>query len=193
MPTPPASDRAKAMIIRKKVRAKQPVSPEDAIWLADYEANQKQKDQYGRSASKSRKVSYTEEETAAAAEGTGSAAEAAALAAVTREEGRRLDSIIDRGINALQRACDAWEKMTAALLKERQADAVTHRALLESLRSHFLARAEAEADLIKAEAAHHAEKDDGSNPLESAAVQALVERLAAHVATNVNSGNGKGG
>jgi hypothetical protein len=183
------------MRIRAKVRVHAPVTPEDALWLGDYEkaGAQRRGESFGASQSASRKVSYTEEEHAAQAIGTGSAAEMAAAAAMSREEGRRLDSIVDRGIGALERACNAWEKMTAALLKERQADAQTHRALLESLRSHFLARAEAEGALIKAEADHVA-NDHAGESLEAQATQALLQRLMKQVSgdeqTDVNSGTG---
>lgn len=184
------------MRIRAKVRVHAPVSPEDAAWLGDYEraGTERRGDSAGASRSASRKVSYTEEEHQAAAVGTGSAAEMAAAAAMSREEGRRLDSIVDRGIGALERACNAWEKMTAALLKERQADAQTHRALLESLRSHFLARAEAEASLIKSEADHQAAATAG-NSIEDQATQALLSRLMKQVSgdelPNVNSADGE--
>lgn len=152
--------------------------------MSDYERNQANRDRHGsadtgRSASKSRKVSYTEEETAAQAEGTGSAAEIAAAAAVTREEGRRLDSIIDRGINALVQAVACYEKVTSALLKERQTDAATHRALLDSLRSHFLARAEAEADLVRVRAEAEAGAGGGDNGLEGQAIRALLDGFMA--------------
>jgi hypothetical protein len=182
------------MRIRAKVRVHAPVSPEDAGWLGDYEraGAERRGENFGASKSGSRKVSYVEEEHQAAAVGTGSAAEMAAAAGMVREEGRRLDSIVDRGIGALERACNAWEKMTAALLKERQADAVTHRALLESLRSHFLARAEAEGQLIKAEADHVA-ASAGESSMEDMATRALMDRLVKQMdgeSTPVNSGAG---
>jgi hypothetical protein len=184
------------MRLRAKVRVHAPVSPEDAAWLGDYEREgaDRRGESSGTSRAASRKVSYTEEETAAEAYGTGSAAAVAAAAALSREEGRRLDSIIDRGISALQRACDAWEKMTGALLKERQADAQTHRALLESLRSHFLARSEAEGALIKAEA-EQAAAASNENSIEDMATKALLDRLmksaGASEPTIGDSGNGE--
>jgi uncharacterized protein YciI len=179
--------------IRLRLKARQRVAPADLTWLSEYEKTHGKN--YGRSASGSRKVSYTEEETNAAAEGLGSAADIAAAAMVTRAEGERLDSILTIGIKALTEAVNCYKSMTAALLEERQADAQTHRALLESLRSHFLERAEAEAELIRVEA-DHAAKDNAGDTLESAATQALVQRFMKEgfpEQTDVNSHAGRKG
>jgi hypothetical protein len=121
-------------------------------------------------------VSYTEEETAAAAEGTGDAAAIAAGAMVARAEGERLDSILKIGVNALKEAVEAYKAMCGSLLAERQADAATHRVLLESLRAHFLDRAEAEAELIRQQAEYEAaatkEVEGGT---EGQVIRALVD------------------
>jgi len=162
-----------------------PVSPEDAAWLADYEnrtAANKAGDM-GASASRSRKVSYTEEEQEAAAVGYGSAAEMAAGAAMVREEGRRIDNIVDRGINALVRAVETYDKMVAHLLKERQTDAALHRTLLESVRQHYIARTEAEAELIRNEADQAAGTDD-AKALEHEALRLFIEKMGADAGQN---------
>ena len=122
-------------------------------------------------------MSYTEEEHAAV--GTGDAAKAAVesfgLAAMTREEGRRLDTIVGQGMNALVRACELHEKMAAVLLRERMQDSAQNRALMESVRVHFLARTEAEADLQSQRA--EAPKDQLSE-IVAALLPALVSQLA---------------
>lgn len=149
----PGADRQKATKLRVRAKAGVITAVESA-WLREYDRARDDSKKLpesprdtGRSASATKRISYTEEETAAAAEGTGTAAEVAAAGMVVREEGRRLDSIIDRGINALVEANKMHQAMNAALLAERQADAVIQRQLLESVRTHFLARTEAEAEL----------------------------------------------
>lgn len=142
------------------------VSPEEAAWLAAYEAG---RDGAGRDVgASSRRVVHVEEHQAV---GTGGAAEVAAAAAMAREEGRRLDHILDRSITMLTRAIEAYERMTASLLKERQSDAETHRALLDSLRTHFLARAEAEAELVRADV------DRADAGIEGAVAKMLIDRM----------------
>ena len=161
MPGTPESNRA--MRLRAKIQRAQAVSQADMAWLQTYEATRKNNGNgtpgnpsTGRSAAKSRKVSYTEEESQAAAEGTGDAAAIAAGAMVARAEGERLDSILKIGVSALEKACEAYRSMCESLLAERQADAATHWASLESLRAHFLDRAEAEAELIRQQAEYEA-------------------------------------
>lgn len=171
--------------IRLRLKAKQRVSTADLTWLTEYEKTRGNNghgnngNAHGRSAQKSRRVSYTEEETQAAAEGTGSAADIAAAALATRAEGERLDSILKIGVNALKEAVEAYKSMAAALLEERQADAQTHRALLESLRTHFLERTEAEAELIRVQAENEAaaaSAENGESAIERLAVDLLAKR-----------------
>jgi hypothetical protein len=187
------------MRLRARARVHAPMRPEDVAWLAEYEQRQSETGGNGRpdvgaSAASSKKISYTEEETKAAAYGTGGAAEMAAAAAMSREEGRRLDSIVDRGINALVRAVETYEKVTNTLLAERKADAALHRTLLESVREHFIARTEAEVDLMRTqgEAAATAAGDPQEAMLQQL-LPALIKRFNGEQSTDVNSGNGKRG
>jgi hypothetical protein len=131
-------------------------------------------------------VSYTEEEEAAESHGTGGAAMVAASAAYAREEGRRLDAIVDRGIRALEAAVGTYEKICNALLKERQSDAAVQRALLESVRTHYVAAAEAEADAVRIQAQAdadvaqaQADRAGGTGGIEAIIAQALAGHLAA--------------
>jgi hypothetical protein len=177
------------MRIRARLKMRQRVSPADVAWLQTYDATRGNdgngtpgNKSHGRSAQKSRRVSYTEEETAAAAEGIGDAASIAAAAIATRAEGERLDSILKIGVNALKEAVDAYKSMAAALLEERQADAITHRSLLESIRTHFLERTEAEAELIRTQAendAAAAAAENGESAIERLATEMLAKRVLA--------------
>jgi nucleotide-binding universal stress UspA family protein len=142
-----AAARMKAVRIRAKVKVGGAVSPEEAAWYADYQRARdgaKNGRDAGASARRSHKVSYSEESEEAAAVGTGAAAETAAAAAMVREEGRRLDSIVDRGFLAMQKACEFHERMCEALLNRAIEDGKTHRRLLDSLRVNALARIKAE-------------------------------------------------
>jgi len=153
------------------VQAGLEIEADDAAWVEAYDARPGKRGPQFAASRKTRLIHHVEESDESVAAGQ-SAASWAASAAFAREDGRRLDSIVDRGITALCRAVDTYEKMTLALLRERQADAVLHRALLESVRTHYLERTEAEAALIRAESAP-AEPDETSG-VESAIVQALM-------------------
>lgn len=164
----------RAYRLREKLRANVPISADDQEWLAQYEIEHPAhylKTDIG--ASKSRKVSYTEEETAAV--GTGAAApsatQALAMAQITREEGRRLDTILSQGMNALVRACDLHERMAAILLRERVQDAEANRTLLLSVREHFLARTEAEGELQRQQS------EPPTDPINALAAQLLPALL----------------
>ncbi len=180
------NDSTRANRLRLRIKAGSRVAPADIAWLTQYEASRKNdghgsQGAHGRSAAKSRRVSYTEEETAQAAEGTGDAAASMAAAAMmTRAEGERLDSILKIGVSALKEAVEAYKSMCESLLAERQADAQTHRALLESLRTHFLERAEAESELVRQQAEHEAARlreQTAEDGLDSAIRQAVVQKL----------------
>lgn len=168
----PDSDRARAQRLRTRLQAGLEIDADDAAWVEAYDARPGKRGPQFAASRKTRLVHHVEESDESVVAGQ-SAASWAASAAFAREDGRRLDSIVDRGITALCRAVDTYEKMTLALLRERQADAVLHRALLESVRTHYLERTEAEAALIRAESAP-AEPDETSG-VESAIVQALIK------------------
>lgn len=205
MANPPQADRGRANRIRTKMRAALPVEPEDAAWIEAYDEDRaatprKNGPEFGASARKSKRVSYTEETDEAQAVGVGNgAAMVAAQAAFAREDGRRLDSIIDKGINALVQAVKTYESMTQALLAERQADAALHRTLLESVRTHYLERTEAEAELIRADAeaeaaaaSVEAAKSGDGGGVEGAILQMLLKQGLSSVVdekpTNGSSG-----
>ena len=114
-----AAERNRAYRISKAVKEGRSVAPEDLTWLTEYE-----KAKQSRHAAKSRKVTYSSEETESAA--TGDMAVAAALAApqLAREEGRRIDSLIREATNATASAnkmtlaaCEVMMKFAVAILE----------------------------------------------------------------------------
>lgn len=156
MATPPAPDRTRATRLRMKVKARQTLMPEEAAWLHQYEEDR----EVARGASASRKVSFTEEEHQAVGIGT-AAAEAAAAASMVREEGRRIDNIIERGFAMMTKACEMSFALAEQVLKDKVEDAKTQRALLESVREHYLARTQIEADKIVSDAVAEADAAAG--------------------------------
>jgi hypothetical protein len=90
-------------------------------------------------------VTHVEEEEERA--GTGDAAIAAvAAAAETREEGRRLDTLIGLGHQALLGAVEAYKSMTAQVLERNHQLERAHIRMMETVRVHFLARVDAEGE-----------------------------------------------
>ena len=157
-PSVPAH-KQKAYRIRKMVENGASVSSEDAEWFASYDdairRNAQAKIDVSMGASKNRKVSYTEEESAAV--GMGEAAAIAASSALAREEGKRLDNLMDRAISAMEKgnnfmgqACVMFSKMTQHCLDQSKAMMDTHVQILDSLREHHIARTQAESELVAA-------------------------------------------
>jgi len=128
------------------------LAPVDQLWLAEYEEKKKAREgaskNYGRSASQ-RTVKFEMQE-AAAAEGEGNAAVAAASAAlVAKEEGRRLDYLATTGHESMKQACEEWRSMCKELrVRQRNFDEV-HIQLLTAWRDHFIARTHAETALVQ--------------------------------------------
>jgi hypothetical protein len=151
---------------------------EDAAWLADYEEERGRVQDRG--ASRSHKVAYTEE--SAEAVGTGPAAEMAAAGMMSREEGRRYDSLIAVGITALRTATDTYEKMCGQLLQRNQQLEEAHVEMMRAYRMTVLARvksdAEAEAGKIIREAEEKAEATaEDADPITKLAGELLPSLL----------------
>jgi hypothetical protein len=140
------------------------IDPTDALWLHDYEDKQKRSKNYGSSRS-AREVNATfHMKEAAEAEGTGSAAIAAASAAlVAKEEGRRLDALLLNAVDAMKASAEI-NRQTALMLKEdygsifelmiRRTEVLeqTHIEMLQTVRTHHLAATQLEGALIQREA-----------------------------------------
>lgn len=144
------ADRAKAYRLRRLRNAGEDLSERESVWLQGYEDRAGQ-----RAVAASERVVHVEERAIHAAQGDG-ANEAVALAALAKEEGRRLDTLTSTAVNALQRACDMYHRMLEGLLaRAAQQDAI-HLAMLSTVREHYLARVEAEAEAIQATSAQDA-------------------------------------
>lgn len=154
-----ASHRSKAYKLRTRVRAGHTLMPKDSKWLGDYEAAQEANGAgpdpaFGASASE--RVIHVEERKAAV--GTGdAAAHAAAAGAMVREEGRRLDALVQVAINTveaagkiIERAGAMYAQMAAHMLARNQQLEDVHLSMLDTVREHYIARVEAEGTAAKA-------------------------------------------
>lgn len=157
--TTSSAARSKAYKLRAKVRGGGILLPSEEDWFRAYEKAQRARGAPDIGASASEKVIHVEERHAAI--GTGdAAAHAAAAGAMVKEEGKRLDSLIAQstaamsaGMTAMQRACELHEAMAENMLADRQADREEMRTLMASIRTHYLARIDAEGAAQKAQQA----------------------------------------
>jgi uncharacterized small protein (DUF1192 family) len=177
------AERTKAARIRLKVKAGT-ATVDDLAYLHDYDQG---KQQYpgrppgvpqtpprgGRAARGHRRVSYTEEESAAAAEGDSAVVAAAMGAAVAREEGRREDSLADRGIAALERAFHRQEKMVEFFMARMEMLEHAHLELLTTNRELRIRQTDAEIALMEAES----QQKDDINEAAQALLPALLKQL----------------
>ena len=165
MATPPQSARTKASRIRKAL-AKGEANEIDQLWLAHYDEQTNGSGNYGASASKKQthKTETVIEE--AAAVGTGSAAVAAAgLALAAKEEGRRLDSLTVSSIAALKEAVGVYKEITLSLRDQLVEYRKAHTGMMETMTAHYLARVEAEAELMQKEKADDDDDDGGAKAM----------------------------
>lgn len=173
MATPPPNERVKANRLRAKVKvAPQAMKPDEVEWLNDYETKQ-EATREARGASRAHKVSFTEESMEAA--GTGSAAEVAAAAVFSREEGRRFDALLDRVILATEKTCSLHERMCEALLNQQIENGKVIQSLLVGYRQAYLDKTELEADAIRAGA-------EGGDEITKMAAELLPQLLPAIMA-----------
>lgn len=149
---PTTGQRVRAARLRREVNQNGTVTPDELAWLLDYE--RKEQERVGKiedaarqagvkGASRRRKVTHVEEEEERA--GTGDAAIAAvAAAAESREEGRRLDTLIGLGHQALLGAVEAYKSMAAQVLERNHQLERAQIRMMDTVRLHFLARVDAE-------------------------------------------------
>jgi len=196
VPGSPA-DRTRAYRIRRALRKDEDdVPPDDKEWLRAYEAAQ-----VSKGASRSHRVSYTEESAEAA--GTGEAAAyAAAMAApkLAKEEGRRIDNLIAAVIQATvaankntQAAYDQILRSNQQLLERNAQLEHVHLGMLEAIRTGHLARTEAEAELIRKEAESAGEDGDMASGVIAQLMPVVLAEIAKRqqVAAGVPSGGKK--
>ncbi len=162
--------RARAHKLRAAVRRGQTLAEDDAAWLNDYEAAQTTKAGEPKFASGHR-VFHMEE---SATDASGDAAAVAASApAVSRNEGRRLDYILDLMLRSQMNVATMWERMAGQMIQRNAQLEEVHLAMLDAVREHYLARIEAEAEntLLKPE-----EKPDMIEEMARGMMGALAER-----------------
>lgn len=138
MPASPA-DRVRAAKLRKRVAEGEELSDDDSAWYASYEASKR-----GGpiDASATERITYTEERSAA----TGDHPHPEAYAAVARSEGLRADTLLRIASEQLVRVCDQYAAINRHLLERTTAIESAHVAMLETVRTHYLGRIQAEGE-----------------------------------------------
>lgn len=153
MPAFPPADRARAYRIERKLKAEEieidDLPDSDRTFIADYRQRTAQRTQA------TERITHTEERSLDHASGDAGALEAMGAAQLAREEGRRLDTIVNRGFGALndsisahKDACTIYKGMVHDLLERSKEQDAAVVSMLVAMRDHFIARAEAEAALI---------------------------------------------
>lgn len=171
--------RVTASRLRKRVARGTVLEPSHVEWLAKYEAAQRRPSK-GRSAH--RKESYTVEESAAEGEGGDAVAIAAAQASAIREEGRREDSLADRGIAALERAFARQEKLVEFMMARMDMLERAHLEDWHTTRDARLRYTEAEIALMQKEAEEEGKEDQ---------LGAMAAELLPHLLKQLKAGGGK--
>jgi len=162
-------DRTRAHRLRRQLRDGKKLETTDALWLGEYE--EKQRDpgpskNFGASQSKShRRISLDlDEGSESQAVGTGNAAasavQLAANALATKEEGKRLDSLLMGAMDAMRASADI-NRQTALMLREdygaifqllsERTEVLerTHIAMLQSVNKHYLDATAMEGQLMQ--------------------------------------------
>jgi len=139
-------DYVRASKIRKRVAQGDELTEDETVWLESYEAAKKTP---GRpttiNASASEKITYTEERAAA----TGDHPHPVAYEGMVRAEGLRADTLLRISADSLVRCNEQYHHMMIHLLDRTTRIEDAHVAMLESVREHYIARAEAEAENIR--------------------------------------------
>lgn len=144
-----AGDRTRAYRLRAKVKKGEELDPADQLWLAEYEEKQAGTGHGSIGGSMSERIVNVEERFAAA--GTGTAAEAAAAAAMAREEGRRIDYLLQAGLGALTKSFEMQVKMNELMMQRMETMTDVHLGILGTMREQYIARTQAEIDLMQAQ------------------------------------------
>lgn len=172
-------NRTKAARFRRKVAAGEPLLPEEAAWLDEYDQAQRRTGS-ARAASKSRRLTHIEEESESAAEshGEGTVAFVAATAAATREEGRRLDFLASAGLQAFNMAFGRVLEMNKQLLERNLALENAHVDLMNAVTKGHIDLTAAEIDVMRAEAAAEDKGTGGINGMVEQLLPALLGEMA---------------
>lgn len=175
MATPNPGDRAKAYRLRKAVARGDKLRPIDALWLQDYDHHQRTSTGGARTRSrKGRKIDlHVEEAEDHEASADSPAAIAAAAALQTRAEGERLDSLTVNALQVLKEAVFTYRKLCDSVTNMLAVYQQAHLETLGAVRTHYLARAEAESAAIEAAR----EAADAGDPAKELMVMALMKQL----------------
>lgn len=181
MPADPKNpgQRTKAHRLRKAIAHGQILDPVDRLWLDEYnQADARRQHANGKpgapdvgASRKSRTIDLTIDEHAESV-GTGEAATAGALGALReREEGRRLDALTMHSTDAIKEACAVYRDITLMLAEnfEKLMSAVVQS--MTDSRTHYLAAAQMEAQLIQAQ------QQGAGNPADEMMMLVLAKQL----------------
>ncbi len=160
--------RNRAYKLRAALKRGQLLTPEDEAWLREYEAAQAApKSAFAQSS----RVFHVEQHDT---QGEGDAAVAAAQAApaLAREEGRRIDYLLELIIKSNSTVSAMYERMMDQMLRRNEQLEEVHLSMLDAVRDHYLARIEAEADAL---ASKPEEKPDMIDEMAKGIVGNLIE------------------
>lgn len=159
-PSNAAANRQRAYRISKQIKEGHAASQEDLVWLTEYE-----KAKQSRHASRSKKVTFSSEETESAATGDLSVAAALAAPQLAREEGRRIDSLIKEATNATSAAnkttiaaCELVLKFAGLILDRNGKLEQNNIAMLDTFRKSHVELTHAHAALVQQQAEQEADE-----------------------------------
>jgi hypothetical protein len=175
------------------------VPQEDLDWAMAYEKSKTR----NRAASKTHKVSFTEESAEAAGEGAEGVAAAMAAPLLAKEEGRRLDNLILAGNQTVAMANAQTNKAFEMLLRMSQQVLERNSRLeeigikmLETVREGHIARTQAEAALIMKDAEREAdemtrgEESGGVDKMIGDAMPVIIEAVMKRLGPGVGKAKG---
>jgi len=191
-------DAAKAYRLRKAIQAGKTLKPTEVLWLGDYERQRPSAGTlppgnttaaavpHGRSR-RARKVNFQMEE-AAESEGTGDspAMIAAAAALQERAAGERLDSLTTNAVEALKEAVATYKTLCDSVITMLGVYQNAHLETLASVREHYIAKTEAEADAL---AATRAAENQG-DPAKELMLMAVMKHLGIDLGGAAGAGEG---
>ena len=149
---PNPGERAKAYRLRQMVKRGQVLKPIERLWLEDYEHRDKHAGVVKSRSRKGRKIDlHVEEAEEHEASADSPAALAAAAALQSKAEGERLDSLTVNALAILKEAVSTYRKLCASVTDMLATYQQAHLETLAAVRTHYLARTEAESAAIEAE------------------------------------------
>ena len=167
-------DRAKAYRFRKALKRGEKLKPIDALWLQDYDHKEKTTGGARTRSRRGRKIDlHVEEAEEHEASADSPAAIAAAAALQERAAGERLDSLTVNALNVFKEAVVTYRQICYSLKQQLEIYQQHHLETLASVRTHYLARTEAEAAAAEAERA----MVQAGDPAKEMMVMALMRHL----------------